>query len=81
MLIHYSQIDINDVLPGELIPEAAGKIAKAFGIEAFYDDESDQWFLFDSSDPDNECETGETVQWLKLTQSTYFALMAIFQGI
>ena len=78
MLTHYSQVQLSDIPDGEVEPETAGQIAEALGLEAFFCDESQQWFLFDRSDP--ETETPETVEWLRLSPESYSALLNFFKN-
>lgn len=50
---HYSQIHINDVMPGTLRPDVAGRMAQALGLEAFQYSLDYQWYAF-KSDDDND---------------------------
>ena len=50
---HYSQIHINDVMPGTLRPDVAGRMASVLGLEAFQYSLDHQWYAFESDD-DND---------------------------
>lgn len=51
---HYSQIHINEVMPGTLRPDVAGRMASVLGLEAFQYSVDHQWYAFENDDDDND---------------------------
>ena len=51
---HHSQVHINDVMPGTLRPDVAGRMAQALGLEAFQYSVDHQWYAFENDDDDND---------------------------
>ena len=47
---HYTQVNINDVMPWSLRPEVAGRMAQALGLEAYQCSLDYQWYALESDD-------------------------------
>lgn len=51
---HYTQVHINDVRPGTLPPDVAGRMAQTLGLEAYQYSVNHQWYAAFESDDDND---------------------------